>query len=207
MILTVVIPVLALIFAATTTAVTLQPSASQDRKPDSPQARRAVSLSPEASAQVADRVLAHPDLPQRQRGHKLAAIRVTVDDMADAGGAATTVVTVVLFDHTALESRRVTLDPATNRLLRNDLLPGRPQRSERELAEASSIVQRDPTLARLLEDGAVLDGGFIIDDPRGSRRRMIQMKLISADRRSPLRTIVVDLTRGQIASVSLANGG
>jgi hypothetical protein len=92
-------------------------------------------------------------------------------------------------------------------LLVNEILPGRPQRSDGELAEATSIVQRDPALARLLRDGGVLDGGFVIDDPRGSRRRMIQMKLISSDRRTPLRTIVVDLTRGEIASASNANGG
>ena len=115
--------------------------------------------------------------------------------------------TIVLFDHTALEARRVTLDSATNRLLLNELLPGRPQRSDREFADAASIVRRDPSLAQLLDDGAVLDGGFIVDDPGGSRRRVIQMKLISADRRTPLRTVLVDLTRGQIASVANANGG
>jgi len=113
----------------------------------------------------------------------------------------------VLFDHTALEARRVTMDPATNQLLLNERLAGRPQRSDRELAEAAALVQHDSGLARLLADGGVLDGGFIVDDPGGSRRRMIQMKLMSADRRALLRSIVVDLTLGEIASVSDSNGG
>ena len=188
------------------------PSLAQDSKTKPPQVRRVVPLSADSSAQLAGRVLAHPDLPQRERGHRLAAIRVTAEEAASvgvtvAGATPASVVTVVLFDHTALEARRVVMDPATNNLLLNEVLPGRPQRSNQELAEAASIVQRDPALARLLGDGGVLDGGFVIDDPHGSRRRMIQLKLISSDRRTPLRTIVVDLTRGEIASASNANRG
>jgi len=197
-----------------TLAVVFMPhtSPAQDTKSKAPLVRSAVPLSADASAQIAGRVLAHPDLPQRERGHRLAAIRVSAEDTSAAGAAIagvapTSLVTVVLFDHTALEARRVVMDQATNRLLLNEILPGRPQRSDQELAEAISIVQRDPALARLLGDGGVLDGGFVIDDPRGSRRRMIQIKLISGDRRTPLRTIVVDLTRGEIASTSNANGG
>lgn len=198
---------LVVILTTIAVSVTPQPSLAQDSKPKAPLVRSVVPLSADASAQVAARVLAHPDLPQRGGGHRLAAIRVNAEEAAEPGDTAKTVITVVLFDHTALEARRVTLDPATNQLLRNELMPGRPQRSDQELAEAVSLVQRDPALARLLADGGVLDGGFIVDDPGGSRRRMIQMKLISADRRTPLRTILVDLTRRQIASVSFANGG
>lgn len=55
--------------------------------------------------------------------------------------------------------------------------------------------------------GAVLDGGFVVDDPRGSRRRMIQLKLMNANRRALLRSILVDLTAGEIASASDANSG
>lgn len=154
------------------------------------------------SEQVAARVLAHPDLHERAAGHRLAAIRVARTDAADAKRAGKTVFSLVLFDHTLLEARRVTYDPATNKLLSNERLAGRPQRSDRELAEAISIVRRDPALARLLNAGAVLDGGFIVDDPGGSRRRMIQLKMMR-----PLRTILVDLSRGQIASVSDTHGG
>lgn len=191
-----------LAFAA---AITPHLSPAQNGKSDLPRMRHAVSLSADAGAQLAERVLAHPDLPQR--GHRLAAIRVTAEASVDAGDAATTVVTVVLFDHTALEARRVRMDLATNRLLLNERLPGRPQRSARELAEAVAIVRRDSFLARLLDEGGVLDGGFIVDDPRGTRHRTIQMKLMSADRRALLRSIVVDLTLGDVASVTDSHGG
>ena len=158
--------------------------------------------SADTGEQLIARVLAHPDLPQRAAGHRLVPIRAE-----NAGGKAAATVTVVLFDHTALEARRVTMDRATNRLLSNEPLPGRPQRSDRELADAIAIVRGDPALARFLADGAVLDGGFIVDDPGGSRRRMIQLKLMRADRRALLRSIVVDLTRGEIASVTSTHGG
>lgn len=193
--------------AAAAISITPQPSPAQDSKAKAPLVRNVIPLSADASAQVAARVLTHPDLPQRANGHRLAAIRVSAEETREAGDSAKAVMTVVLFDHTALEARRVVLDPATNRLLLNELLPGRPQRSEREFDEATAIIRRDPALARLLDDGGVLDGGFVVDDALGSRRRMLQLKLISADRRTPLRTIVVDLTRGEVASVANANGG
>lgn len=173
------------------------PAAVQEGKSDAA-AARSVALSAAERTRLAARVLAHPDLPQRAQGHRLAAIRVTAESTT---AAAQMIVTVLVFDHTALEARRIMLDAATNRLLLNERLPGRPQRSDDELAEAVGIVRGDPALARLIVEGAVLDGGFVVDDPDGSRRRMIQLKLMSADRRALLRTIVVDLTARRIAVV------
>ena len=194
--------------AVSTLAITITPlgAAAQEGKANAPRARYGVPLSAEASTQLGERVLAHPDLPQRQQGHRLVAIRVTAAGGADANDTAGTIVTVVLFDHTALEARRVVLDPVTNQLLLNETLPGRPQRSDRELAEAVSIVRTNPALARLLDRGGVLDGGFIVDDPGGSRHRMMQLKLMSADRRALLRSIDVDLTSGEVAAITSASG-
>ena len=175
---------------------------NQDGKANVPVVRHAVPLSAGVRAQLAARVLSHPNLPQRQSGHRLAVIRVTAADTGDSAAIAKTLVTVVLFDHTALEARRVLIDPVTNQLLLNERLPGRPQSSDAERDEAVAIVRRDPGLARLLDDGGVLDGGFIVDDPRGSRRRIMDLKLMSADRRALLRSILVDLTAGEVALVS-----
>jgi hypothetical protein len=87
----------------------------------------------------------------------------------------------------------------TNVLIADQAVAGRPQRSLEEVEEASAIIRQDEELRRLLDRGAVLDGGFIVNDPGGSRRRMIQFKLTSADRRTLLRTITVDLTLQRIA--------
>jgi hypothetical protein len=92
------------------------------------------------------------------------------------------------------------MDATRGELLANERLPGRPQSSREEFTEAVEIIRRDPEVARLLDEGAVPDGGFIVDDPAGSRRRMIQLKLLSTDRRTLLRSIIVDLTQRVIAS-------
>jgi hypothetical protein len=149
-----------------------------------------------ADEEIRHRVLTHPALGAP--AHRLAAIRITRGTVTDASGAARRIATVVLFDHTAGEARRVLLDLDTGELLANRVLPGRPQGSREEFEEAARIIRRDPGLARLLDEGGVLDGGFIVADPDGSRRRMIQLKLLSADRHSLLRSITVDLTRGAL---------
>jgi hypothetical protein len=151
-------------------------------------------------ADAMQRVLAHPEIVAQARGHRLVAIRSTGSTTVDASGAARTILTVVLFDHTALEARRVAIDAETNQVLRNERLPGRPQSSQAEVGEAIAIIRRDAALARRLDGGAVLDGGFIVDDPAGSLRRMLQFKMMTADRRSLIETVTVDLTRRQLAA-------
>src|SRR5689334_380006 len=117
------------------------PAPAQEAKPGG--ARSSFPLTADTRAQLAARVIGHPDLPQHAAGHRLAAIRVTAEQMRDAAGPRRTIVSVVLFDHTALEARRVTFDAVTNQLLTNERLPGRPQRSDDELADAMAIVRRD----------------------------------------------------------------
>jgi hypothetical protein len=168
--------------------------------------RRPIASSPEIREYVIQRVLAHPDVAAQAPGHRLAGIRAAAAVAAEGTAMARTVFTVVLFDHTALEARRVEIDVDANRILRNERLPGRPQRAGHEVDAAISIVRRDRALARLLDRGAVLDGGFIVDDPGGSRRRMLQLKMMTADRRSLIQTITVDLTRGEIAAAAVPPG-
>ena len=177
------------------------PSRGQDAKPAS------AALAGRDRADAIERVLAHPEITAQAPGHRLVAIRSAGSTRVDASGAARTILTVVLFDHTALEARRVEIDAETNRVLRNERLSGRPQSSRAEVAEAAAIIRRDAALARRLDDGAVLDGGFIVDDPAGSRRRMLQFKMMTADRRSLIQTVTVDLTRGELAARAGASQG
>jgi hypothetical protein len=176
-------------------------SRKQDEKPSASETERSIPLTGQARQDVLQWVLAHPGVAQRAPGHRLAGIRATARSTTDASGETKTIVTVVLFDHTALEARRVVIDSGSGELLSNQLLSGRPQSSREEFEEAVEIIRRDGDFARLLAKGAVLDGGFIVDDPAGSRRRMIQLKLLTTDRRTLLRSITVDLTRRVIASM------
>ena len=183
------------------------PAAGQEGKSGVARVRTTVPLTAAAREQFAQRAITHSELPERAAGHRLVPIRVTAQSAGDSPETARTTIDVVVFDHTALEARRIAFDPATNRLLLNERLTGRPQRSDDEMADAIAIVRRDRVLRGLLDAGAALDGGFIVDDPGGSRRRMIQLKMMRGDRRALLRSIVVDLTRGQIASISDTHGG
>ena len=189
-----------LLFALIASGAVAAPLANQDQKPEAAPVQRAIPLTAQARTDVVRWVLAHPGVAQRVPGHRLAGIRVAAGSTTNASGETKTIVTVVLFDHTALEARRVVIDPTSGELLSNQRLPGRPQSSREEFDEAVEIIRRDPDLARLLNRGGVLDGGFIVDDPAGSRRRMIQLKLMTTDRLTLLRSITVDLTLRVIAS-------
>jgi hypothetical protein len=160
---------------------------------------RTATLSAGERSSVIARVLAHPGLASRAAGHRLTGIRATTATVTGTSGESRTILTVVLFDHTALEARSVSIDAVTNTLIADEVIAGRPQRSPEELEEAAAIIRQDLALDRLLDRGAVLDGGFIVSDPGGSRRRMIQFKLVTADRRTLIRTITVDLTLQRIA--------
>ena len=177
------------------------PAQAQETKSTATGVRSSIALTAEDRESIIRRVLVHPEVTSQAAGHRLVGIRVTAG-MADGPAAASAIFTVVLFDHTALEARRVQIDAISGLVLRNERLPGRPQSSPAEVEDAIAIVRRDARLARQLDAGAVLDGGFIVDDPAGSSRRMLQFKMMTADRRSPIRTITVDLTRREIAAVS-----
>lgn len=174
---------------------------AQDTKPTATGVRNSIALTADDRESIIRRVLAHPDVTAQAPGHRLVGIRATAET-AGGSGAARAIFSVVLFDHTALEARRVQIDATSGRILRNERLPGRPQSSPAEVEDAIAIVRRDADLARQLDAGAVFDGGFIVDDPAGSRRRMLQFKMMTADRRSPIRTITVDLTRREIAAAA-----
>lgn len=173
-------------------------AAGQDEKSAGAVVRRVIPLTDEARKDLGGWVLRNPDVAEQAPGHRLVGIRVTAERTSGPSGETKTLVTAVLFDHTALEARRVVIDVDSGRLLASERLPGRPQSSREELEEAVEIIRRDAGLARLLAEGGIVDGGFIVDDPGGSRRRMIQLKLLSTDRHKLLRSITVDLTRQKI---------
>jgi hypothetical protein len=187
-------------------AVAEPATADPDAKPAADSVARRITVSPQARRNIVNRVLTHPTLAQQAPAHRLAVIRLTLESATGARGVARTVAVVVLFDHTAGEARRVLLDVDDGKLLANTPLPGRPQGSREEVAEAARIIRRDPGLARQLDEGGVLDGGFIVADPGGSRRRLMQLKLLSPNRLTLLRSITVDLTRGVIANPEAEDG-
>ena len=207
---------LAVAFAVMITAgavAAARPQAS-DKPFDSRVKRRSLEVNEEWRKAFFAWALAHPPITQRARGHRLAGIRLTLQEISDASNRKASIATIVLFDHTASEARQIEIDASTGDVLADRTLPGRPQSSREEFNDAIEIIRGDDELARLLDQGAVADGGFIVDDDdptRGRhgtpdqdssfpRHRLIQLKLLSPDRFTLLRSIVVDLTEHVIAS-------
>jgi hypothetical protein len=184
-----------------------------EKHPEARRRRRNVNLDEQWRKAYFDWVLAHPSISQRARGHRLAGIRVSLEEITDSSKT-TTVATFVLFDHTTGEARRVEVDASTGEITSDVPLPGHPQSSREEVSDAIEIMRGDVEIARLLDDGAVVDGGFIVDDPEPdrarqatpdqtetpARHRLIQLKVLSRDRFTLLRSVVVDLTDSVIAS-------
>lgn len=111
-------------------------------------------------------------------------------------------ITLIVFDYATGTASRIVLDGSSRKVLRERILPGRPQSSRKEFREAIEIISRDRKLGHFITNGAVPEGGFIVDGPSGhpSQDRYIQIRLLSPDRRSLLRLVLVDLTLGVAAS-------
>jgi hypothetical protein len=111
-------------------------------------------------------------------------------------------ITLIVFDYATGTASRIVLDSSRRKVLREQKLPGRPQSSRKEFQEAIEIISRDQKLGHFITSGAVPEGGFIVDGPSGypSQDRYIQIRLLSPDRRSLLRLVLVDLTLGVAAS-------
>jgi hypothetical protein len=109
---------------------------------------------------------------------------------------------ITRFDHASGTASRIVLDEISGKVLQEQTYPGRPQSSRYEFHDAVMVIRCDLALGQLIAEGAVVEGGFIVDGPAGhpASHRYIQMRLLSADRRSLLRIALVDLTERVIAS-------
>ena len=110
---------------------------------------------------------------------------------------------VIRFDHASGIASRVVMDGESGKVLQEQAYAGRPQSSSQEFQDAVCIIGSHSTLGRLIAEGAVAEGGFIVDGPSGqpASHRYIQIRLLSADRQRLLRVALVDLTERVVASV------
>lgn len=112
---------------------------------------------------------------------------------------------VTVFNYTRGVAEQFLVDAATGEVLREEVLPGRPQPSVSERQEAARIIQADPDLRSVLESGTTLEGGFAVASPQGATptNRYIQMQILTADRSEILRIVTVDLTSSRVVSTSI----
>jgi hypothetical protein len=109
---------------------------------------------------------------------------------------------VIRFDHASGMASRVVTDEGSGKVLQEQTYAGRPQSSWQEFQDAVCIIGSHATLGGLIAEGAVAEGGFIVDGPSGhpASHRYIQIRLLSPDRQHLLRVALVDLTERVVAS-------
>ena len=114
-------------------------------------------------------------------------------------------ITIIAFDYSTGTASRIVTDESGG-LLHEQRLRGRPQSSREEFWEAVGIIGKNRQLAYLIAGGAIPEGGFIVDGPpdHPMQDRYIQIRLLTPDRGSLLRVVLVDLTRGAVASAKMS---
>jgi hypothetical protein len=154
---------------------------------------RGLSLVPQRAAFAAAMLLTVPGSPHADE---------TIRILRQARISDRTIVTLQ-FDHASGTASRVVVDEGSGKVLQEHIYAGRPQSSRYEFHDAVLIIRCDPALGRLIAEGAVLEGGFIVDGPAGhsASHRYIQIRLLSSDRQNLLRVALVDLTERVVASV------
>lgn len=160
------------------------------------------SITPEEQARLSKQALAHlrkSPAVKRQRLRVLSIKSLPNEDEKVTPQKSRA--TVVVFNYSTGKATRLTMDRSNDLVLREERLPGRPQPSEEEREEARQVVRADSELGRMLAGGSVLEGGFVVDAPEGQslRHRFIQFQILTSDRLSLERLVIVNLTSGSIA--------
>jgi hypothetical protein len=111
-------------------------------------------------------------------------------------------VMAIRFDHASGLASQVMIDRESGKVLQEHTYAGRPQSSSREFQDAVCLIGADPVLRRFIAQGALAEGGFIVDGPSDQplNHRYIQIRLLSPDRRDLLQVVLVDLTAHVVAS-------
>jgi len=153
---------------------------------------------------IAREVLESPDLKPLAAQGPLRTISVTYYALPKKGepAAGANAVTVIVFSYGEGRAYRVVYEPTAKRVVRRELLSGRPQPSMEERKEVYSLIRADAAHAKLIAGGDVLEGGFAVDGPPGisERDRFVQVLMLSPDRQNFVRVVTVDLTTRKIVS-------
>lgn len=188
--------------AQTTPAATPTPTPTPTAT--DPQAGDGRPFTPEEKAQLAARVLAPSRAARRTIPERRKVISVTTPAGTEASSQAKSrrLARLVVFNHGEGKAATLMVDASTAEVLVTEPIRGRPQASQEERQDAIKIIRRNPELEGLLQANAIVEGGFIVDGPRGAppKNRFLQLQLLTPDRLHLQRTVTVDLTAETIVS-------
>lgn len=165
--------------------------------------QRGIPFTSQEQTQIINRFLANPRVVESMRNQRvrvLSLVSEPSDKETTAPRSANRIARAIVFNYSTGNAMRFMIDTASGEVLREEPLRGRPQASQAEMQEAMQIIQANPELARLLQTGGIVEGGFIVDGPTGAppRNRYIQMQVLTSDRSRIQKLVSVDLTRGII---------
>lgn len=155
--------------------------------------------------QLIKKFLANPQVAlqtRNQRVRVLSLVSALSDKEATNQQTRKLLAKILLFNYSTNKTTRYLVDASSGEVLKEESLPGQPPASAEEIQEAIRIIRANPELANLLRTGGILEGGFIVDAPKGAlpNNRYLQMQLLTSDRLNLQRWVTVDLTNGTIAS-------
>jgi hypothetical protein len=158
-------------------------------------------LTEEEQRRIADRLFASQRFRTMFRTDRVRALSIKLMASNKDAPVARRIATVVVFNYAQGTATRFQVDAESGEPLTEERLRGRPQASPEEKQEAADIIRGSDELARLLRENNQLEGGFVVDDPRGrnTRNRFLQFHILSPDRSRILRLVVVDLTERRVA--------
>jgi Cu2+-containing amine oxidase len=166
-----------------------------------------MAYSAEERSQIVSFVLNHPEVAAMVKGQKVKALTVTSDagEKPAAGTAATQrIATVTFFNYTSGTAFRASVDLDSSQVVQVQRIVGRPPASEEEIQEAKRVLEGHPQIKQLLDGRGVIEGGFIVDPPRGSpaKDRFVQFHILSPDRQKIEQVVTVDLTENKVAATA-----
>jgi hypothetical protein len=194
--------VLGLALAVMSVRSALAEPPQQGRQPQDD--NRADAFSKQEKAQIAKKILAHPELTKELPGHHLKILRVSkgsADEKSDSNQPPRRLADVILYDHSTGKAERLLFDPGKDQIVKREKLAGQPSPTEDELEEAVNIIKANPELAKLISAGGQITGGFLASPPEGgpTNDRYVQMQILTPDRRQIQRVVLVNLSSGAIA--------
>ena len=159
-------------------------------------------LSAEEMDAIGETILLEPQVSELVRNHKVRALRIAPTPEMPISTAV-----AALFDYTTGQTLLTRIDLKTGKIASIRVASGRPPASQEERNEAIRIIKSSSDrVLQLLNQSAVLEGGFIVDPPNtidkteGAPHRYIQFQLLSKDRAILLELFYVDLTTETIVT-------
>lgn len=156
-------------------------------------------LSADERAQLSERALKHLQRSPSTKHERLRVLGIRRLP-AEKSNREPASVSVLVFNYSKGSATRLIMDLSNGAVLREERLRGRPQPSEEELEEARLVIRSDADQARMLHTGSIIEGGFVVDAPKGQsiRDRCLLFQVLSSDRKRLERDVIVNLTTGRI---------